>query len=86
MPIKKSAKKYMKSSQKKAALNRKKKNEFKKAVKKTLSFIKNGKKKEAEKSLKITQKALDKAAKSGIIKKNNAARNKSRLVKRIKNM
>ncbi len=86
MPIKKSAKKYMKSSQKKAALNRKKKNEFKKAVKKTLSFINDGKKNEAEKSLKITQKALDKAAKSGIIKKNNAARNKSRLAKRIKNM
>jgi len=34
----------------------------------------------------ILQKALDKAAGKGIIKKNNASRKKSRLSKKIKNL
>lgn len=86
MPIKKSAKKYAKSSDKKASLNRKRKSDFRTAIKETLNFIKNGKKKEAGEKFKSVQKALDKAVKNGTIKKNNAARNKSRISKKIKEM
>ncbi len=42
--------------------------------------------KEAEKMLPNVYKVIDKAAKRGIIKKNNAARKKSRLTKQIVNL
>ncbi len=38
---------------------------------------------EAQKLLPELQKAIDKAEKRGVIKKNNAARKKSRLMKRL---
>lgn len=48
-------------------------------VKSIKNFVTEGKKKEAQESLSKAYKAIDKAAKSGIIKKNTAARKKSRL-------
>jgi len=44
----------------------------------------SGKQKEALAKLPLAQKAIDKAAKRGIIEKNTAARNKSRLARLIK--
>jgi small subunit ribosomal protein S20 len=41
-------------------------------------------KKEAEKMLATAYQAIDKAAKRGVIKKNNASRKKSRLTKLVK--
>lgn len=38
---------------------------------------------EAKKLMPQLQKAIDKAAKKGVIKKNNAARKKSRLLKKL---
>ena len=38
---------------------------------------------EAEETVRIAVKALDKAARKGVIKKNNAARRKSRLMKAL---
>jgi small subunit ribosomal protein S20 len=38
---------------------------------------------EAEKAVKLAIRALDKAAEKGVIKKNNAARRKSRLMKKF---
>jgi ribosomal protein S20 len=45
--------------------------------------LKKHKKSEAAESLSAAFKALDKAAKTGVIKKNNASRRKSRLAKAL---
>lgn len=86
MPIKKSAKKYIQVTKKNTSLNKEKKLAFRNSIKKLLTLIKEGKKSEAQKEFIVTQKALDKAAKTGLIKENNAARKKSRLAKKIKDM
>ncbi len=84
MPIKDSAKKYMKVTEKKTALNRKRKLNLRAAVKEVIELTKEGKKDDARKALVKAQKALDKAVKTGVIKKNTASRKKSRLSVSIK--
>jgi len=84
MPNIKSAKKFMRVTAKKTALNRAKKKTFKEAIKKVLDLVKAEKFNEAKKAFVVAQKALDKAAKKGVIKKNTAARKKSRLSKKLK--
>lgn len=84
MPIKKSAKKYLRASKKRAAQNLKTKKVFKDAVKKLMELAKAEKFDEAKKMFPSVQKALDKAAKTGVIAKGTAARKKSRLVKMLK--
>lgn len=84
MPIKKSAKKHLRSSARKKSFNNSRKQAVKKAVKKTIFSIGSGKKEDAMKALREAQKALDKAVKGGTIKKNTASRKKSRLAKKIK--
>ena len=49
-------------------------------VKKARAQIETGDLESAEATIKLAQKALDKAAQKGIIHKNNAARRKSRLI------
>ena len=83
MPITKSAKKALRGSQKKRVFNDKRKNDMKEILKKAEALIKAGKKDEALKMLPLVYKAIDKAWKRGVIKKNTAGRKKSRLVKRI---
>ena len=80
MPNKANAKKAMRQNEKRAALNLAKKTAYKNAVRQTL---KTTTKAEAIKSAHSAQKALDKAAKHGTIKKNTAARKMSRLMKKI---
>ncbi len=80
MPNKNNAKKALRQSIKRAALNREKKIRFREAIKTT---VKTESKKEALEKAKIAQKALDKAAKTGVIKKNTAARKLSRLMKKV---
>jgi small subunit ribosomal protein S20 len=72
MPVTKQAKKKLRKDKKREAKNLKLKSEFKKIVKKT-------KKSPTQKSLTQATKAIDKAAKRGLIHKNKAARMKSRL-------
>jgi small subunit ribosomal protein S20 len=84
MPIKQSAKKYLRASTKRAAQNLKTKKDFKLAVKKLSELAKEGKIEDARKMFPSVQKALDKAAKIGVIAKNTSARKKSRLVKMLK--
>lgn len=84
MPIKQSAKKYLRASKKRAAQNAKIKKAFKGAVKKLRDLAKAGKIEDAKKMFPTVQKTLDKAAKVGVIAKNTAARKKSRLAKLIK--
>jgi small subunit ribosomal protein S20 len=79
MPIKKSAKKYMRVTENKTLKNRIVKGVFKSAIKKTKEAVAAGKVSEAQESLKAAMKALDKAAQKKVIKKNTAARRKSRL-------
>lgn len=84
MPITKSAKKAIKKNIKQRRINTKKLNLLKKSKKDFLKLIKEGKKEEAKKMTASLYKTLDKAAKTNLIKKNKASREKSRLIKKLK--
>lgn len=81
MPIIKSAKKALRQSLKRRERNLKRKASLQKALKNFSRLIKAKKLDEAKNYFPQVQKALDKAAKQNIIKKNTAARKKSRLSK-----
>lgn len=83
MPILKAAKKYMKVNAKKNAFNKKIKDTMKKTVRAVNDAVDAKDFKKAEKLYKDAQKAIDKATKKGLLKKNTAARRKSVLVKKI---
>jgi len=83
MPITQSAKKAIRGSLKKKAFNDRRKRAMKEVIKKIEKIAKTDKK-EAEKILSAAFKAVDKAAKGGVIKKNNAARKKSRLARLVR--
>ena len=82
MPNKKSAEKELRKNIKRNIQNNKVKDVMKKAVKTSIKAVTNGEK-IAKEDLSKTIKAIDKAAKKGVIKKNTAARKKSRLQKKI---
>jgi small subunit ribosomal protein S20 len=84
MPIKKSAKKYMRVTARKTIKNAKVKGLFRSAIKKTTEAVAKGKLDIAKEELKKAVKALDKAAQKKVIHKNTAARKKSRLNKLVK--
>lgn len=79
MPITTSAKKALRSSKRKRVYNLRRKNELQDSTKKVRKLIVAGKKDDAAKMLPEVYQALDKAAKRGVIKKNAAARTKSRI-------
>ena len=79
MPITTSAKKALRGSQKKRSFNLRKKDQVSKTVKTLKKLIAEKKIKEAEKMFPQIQKVLDKATKTGLLKKNTASRKKSRL-------
>lgn len=83
MAITKSAKKALRQSLRKRTRNSKKKVEMKKLLKEFNVFVSQKKIDEAKKILPKIYKTLDKAAKIGLIKKNAAARKKSRITKSI---
>jgi small subunit ribosomal protein S20 len=83
MPIIKSAKKAVRGSLRKKAFNDRRKRVMKEVIKKIEKVSKTDKK-EAEKMLSTAYQAIDKAAKKGVIKKNNAARKKARLTRLVK--
>ena len=83
MPITKSAKKAIRGSLRKKVFNDSRKRAMKEAMKKLEKAAKTNKK-EAEKMLSGVYQVIDKAAKRGVIKLNNAARKKSRLSKLIR--
>ena len=85
MPIKESAKKYMRVTERKTARNKIVKGTFKGAIKKTREAVKAGLIDDAQKWLKTAIKSLDKAAQKKVLKKNTAARKKSRLNSLVKN-
>ena len=83
MPIIKSAKKAVRGSLRKKAFNDRRKRVMKETIKSIEKLAKTDKK-GAEKMLSSAYQVIDKAAKKGVIKKNNAARKKSRLSKLVK--
>jgi small subunit ribosomal protein S20 len=83
MPITQSAKKAIRGSLRKKAFNDQRKKVMKEIIKKIEKTVKTDKA-EAAKMLSTAFQAIDKTAQKGIIKKNNAARRKSRLSKLVK--
>jgi len=81
MPIKESAKKYLRQTKKHRVLNLARAKAVKDITKKIKKLVAAGSKDEAKKMIAQAYQAIDKAAKRGVIKKNTAARKKSRLMK-----
>lgn len=84
MPIKENAKKYMRVTATKTVRNKIVKGVVKSAVKQTREAVASGDADTMKETYLKAQKAIDKAAAKGIIKKNTAARKKSRLNAAIK--
>ena len=84
MPIKQSAKKHLRASNRRQYRNLRAKRKMRHVTREVRDFASVGKKDEAQKSLSKAYKTLDKAAKSGVIHKNRANRTKSRLSKVVK--
>jgi len=83
MAITKGAKKAHSASLNKKVFNDSRKKKMKESVKEVRALVVGKKADEAQIKLPAAYKAIDKALKRGVIKKNTAARKKSRLVKFI---
>ncbi|OGG47191.1 30S ribosomal protein S20 [Candidatus Kaiserbacteria bacterium RIFCSPHIGHO2_01_FULL_49_13] len=84
MAITRSAKKAIRSAARKRVFNLRRKNAIQDVTKQIRKLVAAGKKKEAQALLPKAYQALDKAAKTNYLKKNAAARKKSRLAALIK--
>lgn len=84
MAITSSAKKAIRSSDKKRAYNLRRTRAIKDVTKQIEKLLIEGKIDEAKKLLPTAYKNIDKAAKMNTLKKNTASRRKSALVKKIK--
>ncbi len=82
MPIKKASWKHYRQTPKRTAHNTKIRIALEMVIKKARKAIAS-KSSDVQDKVKATIKALDKAAQKGMIKKNNAARKKSRLMKAL---
>ncbi len=83
MPIIKSEKKSLRQAKKRRARNLTYLNKMRRLIKHSRLLISEGKAKEASEMLPKIYKALDKAAKENVIKKNTASRKKSRITSAI---
>ena len=83
MPITSSAKKALRASHKKHVFNQRSKSAVTSVIKTVRKFVSDKNTAEAVKHLAEAYKAIDKAAKTNLIKKNAAARKKSRLAKLV---
>jgi len=83
MAITKAAKKAIRQSARRRARNVKKKTKLKNLLKGVKNLIAQKKSGEAKKLLPQVYKFLDKAAKTGLMKKNTASRTKSRIAKTL---
>ena len=82
----KSAIKRIRRISRQTVVNRARKSRYKNALKKMTILIENKKKSEALKFLPKLNSELMKVAKTGVIKKQNASRNISRITKKINNL
>jgi len=83
MPITKSAKKALRQNLKRRVRNFQKKRKLKNLIKEVGNLVSQKKIEEARKLLPQVYKLLDKAAKTGLIKKNTASRKKSRITRAL---
>lgn len=79
MPIIKAAKKDLRSSARRRVFNTRRKREMTGVLKEIRTLAASGKSEEGKALIAKAYKAIDKAAKRGVIKKNTASRKKSRL-------
>ncbi|MCA9355091.1 30S ribosomal protein S20 [Candidatus Kaiserbacteria bacterium] len=86
MPITKGAEKSHRQSERKRVFNVRRKGAMKDAEKAIQKAVTSGDAKKAKELLPSAYKAIDKAAKRGVIKDNTAARKKSRLATRVQNV
>ena len=84
MAITKGAKKAVRSSERKRVFNIRRNNTMRDIIKAIKKDVTAGEYEKAQAALPTAYKAIDKAAKRGVIKDNTAARKKSRLVAAIK--
>ena len=83
MPHTKSAKKALRVSQRRHDQNKPVRSQVKTYVKKAEQLISGNELESAREAVKRAMAALDKAAQKGVIHPNNAARRKSRLMKKL---
>lgn len=83
MPITKSAKKALRQNKTRRERNLRRLDVLRDTLKKIKKLVTENKKEEAIKLLPLAYQAIDKATKTGVIKKNTAARKKSRITKLI---
>lgn len=84
MPITKGAQKAHRQSERKRVFNVRRKSVMKDVTKEVQKAVAAGDTKKAEELMPKAYKAIDKAAKRGVIKENTAARKKSRLSAQVK--
>ena len=84
MPITKSAKKALRQSKCQRLFNDRRRRAMRQSIKAIKKLLADQQVKEAEKLIPEAYQAIDKAAKRGVIKKNTAARKKSRLQANIR--
>lgn len=85
MPITKGAEKALRGSKRKQVFNLRRKTAMKDVVKEVQKAAAAGDATKAKELLPKAYKAIDKAAKRGVIKDNTASRKKARLSARVKN-
>lgn len=83
MPIKKAGFKAVRQNKKRTAANARVKDQLKKGIKVSRKMVDDKKTDEAKTEILKTVRMIDKAVSKGILKKNTAARKKSRLMKRL---
>lgn len=83
MPITTSAKKALRGSKRKRVFNVRRIRAMRSVIKEIQALIAGGKTTEAKEKLPSVYKAIDKAAKRGVIKANTAARKKSRITRAL---
>ena len=83
MAITKNAKRAQRASEAKRVTNDRRRRTLKESVKDVRKNIANKEEKAIKATLSLAYKALDKAAKSGVIKKGTASRRKARLAKAV---
>ena len=86
MPNMKNAKKKVKVIAKEKEINNEYKASMRTAIKNTKKAVLENDKEKACENLKVAIKIIDKATKAGVTTKNAAARNKSRLTKKVNSM
>ena len=86
MPNIKSAKKRVKTDAKKKIQNKDNLSSMRTSIKKVKAEVKNNNKEQANSHISDAIKKIDKALNYGIIKKNKAARDKSKLMKSVNNI